>query len=274
MWRCADKRNKKIQFISLLAVFGLCVTLNACVLDRAASAQGGSTVGAVICEESSQITLTKPVSDSVVTTSTVTLEGSVDQAGQIEIKVDGMYDSTIPLSIGQKSFTGFVQLEPGTHTITITAINICQGENGVTEAVVTYQPSPQAPSKGVDTPTTVGGMTEEALLPTDMSAREPLGVIEDILEPIGGLADWLNIDLGGGANQELSRLSVGQALALTAGMYLAIIGLAPVVLTKVAAIPFVASRLSVLPASRRMTVLSRGVRVLGAILIIWILFFS
>lgn len=123
----------------------------------AQSVSAQSTIDARICEPGgSTITITAPEPGAVVSQSTISLEGSVQGATQIDVRIDGAYNSTIPLSSGQTTFSESVQLAAGTRTIEVEANDICGVQNGTDTVVVTYQPASTGggggtPDTGVDT---------------------------------------------------------------------------------------------------------------------------
>lgn len=141
------------QSASLFAVSAVML-----VLFIAAPAFAASTsVNAAICGAGAGATLTiaSPQSDSVVNDPAVQVSGDVSNATQIDVSIDGQYNSTLPLSAGQNTYQTGVQLNPGTHTISLVANDVCQMQNATASVVVTYQ-SQTTPSSGQGTPTQVG----------------------------------------------------------------------------------------------------------------------
>ncbi len=126
---------------------------------------GGNTAGAVgnvqatICgsDARAELTVAAPTGDSIVTTPSVTLRGAVAHATAIEIKIDDAYDSTLPLENASTHYTTTIMLQPGTHTISLQANDVCLVRNAVTSVVVTYHPAVH-PSPGEATGTTAGGV--------------------------------------------------------------------------------------------------------------------
>lgn len=259
--RFADvRKNKRTYFFIHIAVVSACLLVNDALI-HSAQAQvltdsGGSIIGVTICDTQSSITMTNPQSDSIVTTSTVPLAGTVKQASQIEISIDDTFDSIITLNFGQTTYTGSVQVPNGTHTIKLTAVNSCPGPNGSASAVVTYEAPPQAPSAGSSTDTTVDGVSTPGVSApgvgnSDMSIVEApnsgLGFVGGALELLGNVARWLNIDYGSvDSTTVVTRMSTTQAVTFTLGLALIIIGAISVKLQYIAAVPIIAS--SVLPA--------------------------
>ncbi len=228
-----------------------------------------TAVGATICTDTSTVALEHPVSDSVVVNATVPVSGTVTQANQIEVRIDDMFDSVIPLSVGQTTFSDSVKVSPGTHTITVTALNVCAGSNGTASAVVTYTPPPQEPSTGTDTPTTAGGVMVGDDVDTQDSGNGP-SLLERIVEPLKGLAAWLNIDTG--SQGHTKGIPLDRLIVVTIGMYLLIVGLTPRLLQRMSKLSFVVRTWPDMPAAKRARLLGRAGRIVGLILVLVALF--
>ncbi len=232
-----------------------------------------TSIGATICQASSSVSFTTPLSDSVVTAATVPLAGTVNQANQIQIYVDDVFDSIIPLSIGQTTFSGSVQLTPGTHTIKAVAQTTCPGANGTASAVVTYTPPTQGtPSAGSTTPTVVnnsqtGGSvrvsTSGETLPTSSSS---VLMPQVLVAPFQGVLGWLNINVGDSG--EAHSLSLWRAMAIGVGLYLVIFGIAAIIIQMVASLPGVALFLPTQTASGRIKWVSWGFRGVGLLIVV------
>lgn len=99
-------------------------------------------VDVLICNPNTtaQLTITTPPSDSTTSHPVVTIEGNALYTSQIEVYVDGGYNKTIALATGVTAFNTNVRLSPGTHTITLTAIDICGNAHDTKHIVITYQP--------------------------------------------------------------------------------------------------------------------------------------
>jgi hypothetical protein len=143
----------KNQFRILLALFVGVIALGS---SPAVYAQD-STVNLSVCGSGagSTVTIDLPINDSVVDQPTVQVSGTVAGASQIDVSVDGQYDSTIPLGPGQGNYSTPVQLTSGTHTISLVANDVCNVQDGNASVVVTYQPQSN-PGTGGATPTEVG----------------------------------------------------------------------------------------------------------------------
>lgn len=262
----AGRRSKRPLLALPVLLVGLCLGLSATSHAVTLTDDGTTTVGATVCSTGSSVALIKPEGDSVVTSPTVALEGAVDQASQIEIHIDGAFDSVIPLSAGQTSFTGTVELSGGTHTITVTAVDLCSGNSATDSAVVTYEVPPQTPSTGGDTPTTAGGVTYSGESVAQSSASNTgTGILDAVLVPIKDAASWLNVKIDDGKTT-VASLSLARAATFTAGLTLAIIGVAPVVTGTIASSTAVVSFLPSLAPSRRLLFVGALGRILGVVL--------
>ncbi len=264
----AVTKNSSRLLLLVLACFVVAVTIVGVASKAAAQS---STVAATICAPTSMVTLVHPVSDSVVTSTTVPIDGTVNQASQIEIRIDGVFDSVIPLAIGQTTFSGSVQIASGTHTIEATALNVCAGPNGTASAVVTYTPPPQTPSTGTGTPTTVEGVSPVG---SDGDAHQSTGglsLLDQMIRPIREFAAWLNIDTGSQI-ENVSSLSIGKAITMTIGMYLLVVGLAPTFLQWISSLPIFVHAFPAISSSGRMRRIGRIARVIGILLILIALF--
>jgi hypothetical protein len=162
----------------------------------ARSAGAESVVQAIICRGGATLSISQPVSDSVVVNTTVSLAGEVTQANQIEITIDGQFDGVIPLNAAATSFTTTVQLTPGTHTIRLMAVDACQIANATDQVVVTYQAPPASSgSVGGETTTNVPGESGVVIggkgLPVASSAQ--LSPFERLLQPFVNLGRQLDL---------------------------------------------------------------------------------
>jgi len=162
-----------------------------------------TTIGAAVCGSGAGASLSvdAPPSDSVVDQPTVKIIGTVADATQIDISIDGQYDSTVPLSVGQTSYQADVQLTAGTHTISLVANDACQMQDAEASIVVTYQPK-TTPGSGSETPTDVGDGVEIGGKPVnDENTSKPIGaeswpVIGPIIQLGGELARNLDFEVG------------------------------------------------------------------------------
>lgn len=117
-------------------------------------------VNVTVCSGNSSnasLVVGSPVSDSIVTATPLNITGTVGDITQVDISVDGQYNSTIPISVNQTSFLASLQLAEGTHTIILVGNDVCQFKNVTVTLVVTYRPqvSPSlGPVKPTITPTT------------------------------------------------------------------------------------------------------------------------
>jgi|GEM_PF-4798554 len=114
----------------------------------------GTTITTVVCGPltGSMVSITSPASDSTVNQASFLVSGMVSGATQIEVRIDDVYNSTIPVSVGQTQYLVTVTLTTGTHTIKVIANDICAVKNDEASLVVTYQPS-VVPTPGSEVPT-------------------------------------------------------------------------------------------------------------------------
>ncbi len=150
----------------------------------------GSNLQATICgaDAKAQLTITEPTGDSVVPAPSVELRGTVAHATAIEVKIDDAYDSTLPLESTSTQYATRIMLQPGTHTISLQANDVCLVHNAITAVVVTYQPAAQ-PSAGATAGTTAGGVAIGigSAVPADGAGTSPTN-------PLGSAARALDLD--------------------------------------------------------------------------------
>lgn len=220
--------TRNVRKLALLATFAFVVPV---MLSRPVSARD-TTVGATLCNgvTGSAISITTPQNDSVLSAQEVTVEGAVSNATYIEVSVDGAYDTTYPLSIGDTTYSLTVSLGSGTHTIRLVANDRCQLQNDSAETVVTIQNQSES-SNGDSTSTAVGGS------PTGTTDERPGGVAigldqtplptqnsvsslnNGILAPVGSVLKTLDLDGAGQGG------STGTALALATVVTITLLGL-------------------------------------------------
>lgn len=236
----------------------------------ASRANAQSAINAIICGAGAHITISEPQSDSVMTTPSVTIIGAVAQAGQIEVAVDGTYDSVIPLDVGQTTYESTIQLPQGTHTIQLTAVDSCGSTNAEETVVVTFTPPPSSDSNGSDTQTgvapEVGGVSISSQA-DDVTVKEvnPGGLLPaPLAQGLNNVLKWMNIASSDSTNDGLAQLSLARAAVLTTGVYMAVIGVAQSIITLAAATPLFHR----VQAADRIKIASRIFRIIGALLII------
>lgn len=207
-----------------IAVFIAAISI--CFLGTPSIAHATSSqVVSTICAAGSTITIDSPTSDSVTSVTDVPVSGTVSQSSQVQIEIDGQFDSIVPLAAAQTTYQTTLQLSSGTHTIKLTAIDTCGASNGSAQSVVTVSLPPSVPSNGssVDTsigtawPTASGQVIPESTHPT---ALQPLIDTFDIA------LGWLNISPLDTADQHNSAPSLFRVFVITIGLYLLVIGLA------------------------------------------------
>lgn len=154
-WRVENVKNKLFGFVASAFVVGSFLVCGAAAPVGAVDSQVEVTVcGSVVPPAS--IDITQPINDSVVDQSVTTFRGTVANATQIEIEINGQYNSTIAVAVNSASFQTDVALPNGTSTVTMTANSICGGQDSSDSVVVTFQPATE-PSSGGTTPTVVDG---------------------------------------------------------------------------------------------------------------------
>lgn len=164
-WPVTDAKSNSVKFVLASVLFAACLTWFSAVPLSAVDSQ----IGVSVCGEdapAAQIDITQPLSDSVVGQSPVTFRGTVVNATQIDITVDGQYSATFALGANSTTFEKDVTLAVGTNTVTMTANAICGGQSATDSAVVTFQPATE-PTSGGTTPTVVDGNVTLDGLPSD-----------------------------------------------------------------------------------------------------------
>lgn len=136
LWRDASVNKLGAIICSLLSL--LLLTIATPTALHAAN----TTVDVFICNPNTtaQLTLDTPPSDSVTSHPTVAITGHASYASQIEVYVNDGYSKTIALANGITAFSTDLRLSPGTHTVTLTAIDICHSVHDTKHVVITYQP--------------------------------------------------------------------------------------------------------------------------------------
>jgi hypothetical protein len=183
-----------------------------------------STIVTRICNDvdGATITITSPVSDSLINESTVTVTGSVTQSNQLEVFVDDAFNGVVSLDSSVSSYSTLIQLPIGTHKITITAVDACQVKNASQSIVVTYQ-SAQAPSTGSEVPT---GISDGDVIGSPQSVsnsaadKTPDTVFERFITPVfNNVVDALDLQSSGPAGVTSSGLTnMSRFLMTTAGL--------------------------------------------------------
>lgn len=151
-------RSSKQRWMVPLVAVGLLVQSLFCWSVVAAVS---TDVGVSICGDdvpAAGISISEPINDSVVSLAENPFRGTVENATQIEVTIDGQYNNTISIGANVTTFETSLTLSEGTHTISMTANAICGAPNATDSIVITYQPAVQ-PSAGNSTPTTLDGAT-------------------------------------------------------------------------------------------------------------------
>ncbi len=242
-----------------------------------AYAQASSTVVVAICGAGATISVTEPASDSVVTEPAIVFKGSVTQATQIEVEVDGAFDSVVSLGATQQTYEAPVQLSVGTHTVKLTAVDSCDGVNASTSSVITFTPPPGTSSSGASTNTGVntgssagtGGVTIHSGEGADVRTAEPHNVVlQPLFDAFDGLSKWLNIaPVDSSYETTGAKLSLLRAIIIAVGAGLLIMG-APTSFVSRVALLFWFDRFG----KKRRRVVKYGIRIIGAVLLLGGLF--
>jgi hypothetical protein len=182
-----------------------------------------STIMTRICNDTqaATITITSPASDSLVDRSTITLRGAVSQSNQLEVFVDDAFNSVVPLASGATTYSADVQLSPGTHKVTIAAIDACQVENNSRSIVVSYQPAQMA-STGSEVPTGVnediGAIGAQESIGDSMHDQVSPSVVERLIRPVyNSVVDSLDLQSPHGQSIESQGLTNMNRFMMTLG---------------------------------------------------------
>ena len=161
-------------------------------------------VNATVCSGNSSnasLVISSPASDSVVTLMPLSITGTIGEITQVDISVDGQYNSTTPVSANQTSFLTSLQLAEGTHTIKLVGNDVCQYSNVTVTLVVTYHPNvspslgPVPPAATVTTSTPSSSSNTPASQQAIDNGPEPLsnvpiiGALVPIVKNIGRALD-------------------------------------------------------------------------------------
>ena len=214
----AGVKSRYLGYITLLGGVSILVLSGPSV----AAQTDNTVVQALICSDvtGSSISVDSPLSDSIVI-SPVTVTGTALYTSQIEVSIDGAYDSTISLGMTETEFSFPLSLAEGTHTVRLVANDRCYLQNASVDIVLTYQPVGE-PSSGTTTPTKVVQETPSAgtggiyigpdvapVAPTE-TASGVSGPIAVLIQPLRTLATVLDIDstLEDGTVQGTARVSL------------------------------------------------------------------
>ena len=196
-WFVAAK-NSHVDHFLLGGLFTMLIAVSAAPTTFAVDTEIGVSVCGQVAP-SSAIDITQPNNDSVVDQAVTTFRGTVSNAVQIEIEVDGGYSGTIAIGANQGSFNTDITLDKGTHTIQMTATNVCGGADASDSVVITYQPT-AAPSTGITTPTEVANESTAEPVDTSESAGSvfdqiaQVPVIGPVVSMVGDLARTIGLE--------------------------------------------------------------------------------
>jgi hypothetical protein len=204
------------SYISFILVVAVLVMAASLLSGWRAGAE--SVVQALVCSQSASLTITQPASDSVVALSPLGIKGTVSQANQIEVYVDSVFSSVVPLSASTTSYETNVALTTGTHTVKLIAVDACQIENGEATIVVTYQPA-VTQSAGSDTATRISGGGVVVGQAVDPVASESNTLLDRIvLQPLRNLGAALDLTPVTTAPRQEVISPTGRLLLLASGV--------------------------------------------------------
>lgn len=192
--------------VKLLALFAGALLYSTVLLPASALATD-TDIGVTICGAAvpaAQVSITQPINDSVVNQPNITFRGSVTNATQIEVSIDAQYTSTVSIGQGEGTFQFDTTLPVGTHTVSVKANALCDGEGASDSIVVTHTPAVEQPSTGVGTPTslddgqtTLDGtpvVTEEVDEDSFVRAMEQLPVIGSAINVVYDFAATIGLE--------------------------------------------------------------------------------
>lgn len=188
---CFDAVNAKAGL--WLAPFVVTGLLSLPVIAAPVASATDTSIGVSICGDNvpaAQIDITEPNDDSIVAQAETTFRGTVANATQIEVTVDGQYNNTISITTDDTAFETVLTLSAGTHTITMTANAICGAPDADESIVLTYQPAVE-PSHGGGVPTDVRDeVSPRGVVIADDTIRDDQGASPIVDLPfIGGIAN-------------------------------------------------------------------------------------
>lgn len=117
-------------------------------------AQQASQVQAALCSTTGpDIRVHNAISDTVVTTPTITIEGTAQQTSQIDVYVNNAYSNSLAIS-RDTTFEIPLTLSEGTNTIRLEAFFSCNHTSTSVGLVVDFRPIP-SPSSSINTDTII-----------------------------------------------------------------------------------------------------------------------
>lgn len=177
-----------LLLIGGLVTAWLCTAINGQIV-------AAQDIQALICRSAAAIVISHPASDTVSAESGIVLSGMVQQANQLEVYVDGTLDTVVPLNAASTTYTASVQLQEGTHTIKIVAIDACQIANAESSIVVTYQPAVSQPSVGATTQTKVDDGSGVRIGPASVAQKSAPSVLPPFISrPLQVFSDALDLN--------------------------------------------------------------------------------
>lgn len=152
-------------------------------------------IQALVCRLPAAVSISRPSGDTVSAESAIILSGPVRQANQLEVYIDDMLDTVVPLSAASTTYTATAHLQEGTHTIKIMAIDACQIGNAEASVVLTYQPTVSRPSVGAATQTNVDDGSGVRIGPSPGAQKTAPSVLPPFISrPLQVFSDTLDLN--------------------------------------------------------------------------------
>jgi hypothetical protein len=238
----------------------------------AVGAEGAdSQVNVIVCPTADlvQFSVTQPVSDSIVSESSLVVAGSTSFVSQVDIYIDDSYNNTLALNYADSSFDSTISLRPGTNTIKVVATGTCGVATIEKSVVVTYQPKVES-SIGKEVATVVGEKQAALATPAVEAIPEKSPVQQSldawVVTPLTELGKSLDIVSLPDASSEVKWQNTGRSLFFVLGSGLTFVA-GYIWLLGAAA----SSRLSFLPSTRYKLVTSLAVTGLGILALVFML---
>jgi hypothetical protein len=148
-------------------------------------AQQNNQVMAVLCDSTGPgVTVSQPVSDSVVNNPNLNIIGEALRTSQLNIYLNNQYNSSLAIT-SDPNFQTSITLIPGTNTIRLDATFSCNNTSSQTEIIVDYVPqvipgNPDTTTSNIDQSST----GQNTVISTKVPKAEP-SVIEEIKTKLG-----------------------------------------------------------------------------------------
>ena len=118
----------------------------------------GTVVNVAVCDATpAKISVTTPLNNSVFNQSTVAITGTIYRLTQIQVYVNDVYTTTVPLDAGATTFSTTVYIYEGTNAVKLVGVDPCSATGPYANLSYTYkpdarptpQPTPGIPSQPV-----------------------------------------------------------------------------------------------------------------------------